>query len=152
MLIPEISIFVFRTDSTLPRLVLGGLEPAVMNNLNQKRSLSLPREYLMIYRELGFLAIIWLGSSHIPSPPFPGVSKLPLVFSLPVTCVSPIELTDERWGGGDGEDPNHTTARKLVLYKSFNTLWLQDSITGMYTWEYNWSLGQGPARTLILMV
>jgi hypothetical protein len=78
----------------------------------------------MIYRELGFLSIIWLGSSHIPSPPFPGVSKLPLVFSLPVTCVSPIELTDERWGGGDGEDPNHTTARKLVLYKSFNTLCL----------------------------
>ncbi len=84
MLIPEISIFVFRTDSTLPRLVLGGLEPAVMNNLNKKRSLSLPREYFMIYREPSY------GLAHPTSPLSPslGVSKLTLVFSLPVCCRS----------------------------------------------------------------
>jgi hypothetical protein len=65
-----------------------------------------------------------LGSS--PSPPFPPsrpVSKLSLFLSLSVS-VSPVELTDrsER-REGLGEEPNHATARSLVLYESFNSLW-----------------------------
>ncbi len=31
-------------------------------------------------------------------------------------------LPTVEWGRG-GEEPNHTTAKSLVLYKSFNTLW-----------------------------
>jgi hypothetical protein len=87
-----------------------------------------------------------------PTPPYNPFSRDQVVSLSQSSYGSPIELTDRRGGEGVEEEPNDTTTRKLVLYKSFNTLWLQDSITGMYTWEYNWSLGQGPARTLILMV
>jgi hypothetical protein len=35
------------------------------------------------------------------------------VFSLSQSsCVSPVELTDGRGREGEGEEPNHTTARK----------------------------------------
>jgi hypothetical protein len=71
-------------------------------------TLTVPREYCMIYRGPGFLVIIWFGSSPTPILPFP-VSKLFLFLSLPV-CPRSNLLP----GGGEtvGEEPNLTTARK----------------------------------------
>ncbi len=66
----------------------------------------------MIYRRLGFLAVVWFGSSPTPSPPSP-VSKLSLFLSLPL-CPWPNLLTGEAWERV-GEEPNHTTARKPGL-------------------------------------
>jgi hypothetical protein len=57
-----------------------------------------------------------------PFPPLPSASCL----SSQSSCVSPVELTDERGGRGVGEETNHSTAGKpgVALYKSFNTLCL----------------------------
>ncbi len=68
--------------------------------------LCVTREYWMIYRGPGFLAVYWLGS-HSPSP----VRNLSLFFSLPV-CHRSSLLTDESGGGGEGEKRNQTTERK----------------------------------------
>jgi hypothetical protein len=61
-----------------------------------------------------------------PSPtPSPHVSKLSLFLS---SCVSPVELIDGRKRGeGLGEEPNQIIRRResLVLFKSFNTLWVK---------------------------
>ncbi len=59
-----------------------------------------PREYWMIYRGTGFLAVAWFGSSPTLSPQSP-ISKLFLILSLPVSL-----LTGE--GGWVGEEPNHS--------------------------------------------
>jgi hypothetical protein len=58
------------------------------------------REYWMIYREPGFLAVVWFGPPPSPSP----------VSLSQSSCVSPDELNDGR-GGGGLEKPNRTTAR-----------------------------------------
>jgi hypothetical protein len=61
----------------------------------------------MIYREPGFLDVVWFGSSPTPSP----VSKLSLFFSLPVSARS--SLHEEAEGGeGVGEESNHMKSRK----------------------------------------
>jgi hypothetical protein len=44
-----------------------------------------------------------------------------------------IQLAD---GGGGGEEKNHTTARKPVLYKSFNTLCAHCSVQGKVRAEH----------------
>ncbi len=63
-----------------------------------------PREYWMIYRGPGFLAVVWFGSSP----------------SLPSSSTGDTQADWERetagWGGGGGRE-------SLVLYKSFNNLW-----------------------------
>ncbi len=57
------------------------------------------REYWRIHRVPGFLAVVWFGSFQIPSP----LSR-EQVFSLSQSsCVSPVELSDTRRGGGGGE-------------------------------------------------
>ncbi len=79
-----------------------------------------PRQYWMIYRWLGFLALAWFGSLPFSFP-------LPLsrqqVFSLSqFSCVSPVELMDGRergWGRSQIQWPRDS----LVLYKSFNSHW-----------------------------
>jgi hypothetical protein len=54
-------------------------------------------------------------ASSTPSPSH--VSKFSLFLSLPV------ELTSGGGGSGrEGEEPNHTTTKSLVRYKSFNIL------------------------------
>ncbi len=60
----------------------------------------------MIYRKLGFLAVVRFGSSPTPCLSSP-VSKLSLCSS-----VSPVQLTDERGLEEVGEEPNHTMVRK----------------------------------------
>jgi hypothetical protein len=79
-------------------------------SLMYKTRLETPSEYWMIYRGPGFLAVVWFGTSSVPSP----VSKLSLFLSLPV-CRRSILLT--RKGGREGR------RKSRVLYKSFNTLW-----------------------------
>ncbi len=66
------------------------------------------REYWMIYRGLGFVAVVWFGSSPPSSPPLPSVSS-----------------TGRTTDGGVGEARSRIikAARKpLVLYKLFHTL------------------------------
>ncbi len=54
------------------------------------------REYWMIYKGPGFLAVVLFGSSSTPFPRFP-VSKLSLCHFLPLRCRS-ILLTGGGWG------------------------------------------------------
>ncbi len=54
----------------------------------------------MIYRGPGFLAVVWFFSTFPTSH----------VVSHSQSCVSPVELTDGR--GGGGEEPNNTTPKK----------------------------------------
>ncbi len=64
------------------------------------------REYWMVYRGPGFLAVAWFGSSPAPSPLF----RQQVVSLSHSSCVSPVDIT---YGGdGVGEEPNHTIARK----------------------------------------
>ncbi len=65
------------------------------------------------------LAVVWFGSNP-PSTHTFSSSKLSIFLSL--TACRRSSLPDRR-GGGMGEEPNHTTARSLVLYKSVCTLW-----------------------------
>ncbi len=62
--------------------------------------------YLMICKGPGFLESYDLAPHPPPAPP-PPASCLSFSLFLPVV---PVELTDG--GGGEGEKPNHTTARK----------------------------------------
>jgi hypothetical protein len=73
----------------------------------------------MIYRGSGSLAVVWFGSS--PTPP---VSKLNRRRRHTVRLRKRDNLlTGEGGGKGVDQDPNHSTAKSLVLYKPFNTLW-----------------------------
>jgi len=83
------------------------------------------REYWMIYRGPGCLEVVWLTPSPPPSSRSP-VSKLSLFLKLPVSCRSSLLTAGEGEEGG-GEEPNHTTAKSLVLYNSFSTLLAQAS-------------------------
>ncbi len=62
-----------------------------------------PREYGVIYRGPGFLAL----ASY-------------LSFSVFLRVAGRAYLPER--GGGEDEEPNHTTPSSLVLYKTFNTL------------------------------
>jgi hypothetical protein len=79
----------------------------------------LTREYWSIYRGPGFLAVVCFGSSPTSFTPPP--LSLRQLFSLSQSsCVAGRTLLTlrRRWGGeGMEEEPNHTMARKLVLYK-----------------------------------
>jgi hypothetical protein len=60
-----------------------------------------------------------LGSSPAPSL----LSRKQVLFFSVFLYVS---LPTEEEAEGVGEEPNHTTKRKLALYKSINTLWHAD--------------------------
>ncbi len=63
----------------------------------------------MIYRDQAFL---WLYI-RLLAYPHPLLSRQQVVSLSKSSCVSPVELTDGRGGGGGvGEEPNYTTARK----------------------------------------
>ncbi len=62
-----------------------------------------PREYWMIYRGPGFIAVVWFGSSPNPSPSRPRPPSVSCLVSLSQSsCISPVELTDGRGGRGGG--------------------------------------------------
>ncbi len=78
-----------------------------MQQIQQRRhhgvSFFYAREYLMIYKRPGFLAVVWLGSYLTPSPSL--LSASCLSFS-----VFPFELLTGEW---EGVEPKHTReARK----------------------------------------
>ncbi len=75
------------------------------------------REYWIIYRGPGFLAVVWFGSFPTTSPP-PHFHQQTVSISQS-SCASPQELSD---GRGVREEPNHKTARSQVLFISFKTL------------------------------
>ncbi len=72
------------------------------------------REYWMIERGPGSLAIIWFGSSPTPFPP---LSRQQVVFLSQSSCVSPGEGR-MGWVKSEIIRPRES----LVLYRSFNTL------------------------------
>jgi hypothetical protein len=79
--------------------------------------LSYIREYRIIHRGSGFLAIVWFGSSPTPFP----LSHEQVVSLSDFQCVadSPVELTDGRgWARSQIIRPLDS----LALYKSFRTL------------------------------
>ncbi len=63
------------------------------------------RDYCMIYRGSAFLCMNRLLANPLP------LSRQQDVSLSQSSCVSPLELTGGR-GGGGGEEPNHTTVRK----------------------------------------
>ncbi len=79
------------------------------------------REYWMIYKGPGFLAVVCFGSTPIPFPNLFKPSANCPFFS--VSCVSPVELTD----GGRGWAWSRIIRpqESLALYKSFDTLWAE---------------------------
>jgi hypothetical protein len=77
-------------------------------------------EYWMMYRGTGFLAVVWFGSSPIPSPLLPSASCLSFSIFL---CVAVRAYWREREGGWWGRSQIIKPWQSLVLYKSFNTLW-----------------------------
>ncbi len=60
-----------------------------------------PKEYWMIYRVAGFLAVVWIGS--YPQPPPPPLPTLPSVSSNGENkkTVKERQLADGRGGGGE---------------------------------------------------
>ncbi len=71
------------------------------------------REYWMIDKGPGFLAVVWFGSSPTPSAPSPLCRQK----ARPATH----RKTEKERKGVD--HMNHMNIRKPCLYKSFNTLW-----------------------------
>ncbi len=59
-------------------------------------SVGIKREYWMIYRGQGFLAVRWFCSFQPLPPPLQSANYL----SSQSSCVSPVEITDGRVGGG----------------------------------------------------
>jgi hypothetical protein len=88
--------------------------------------MTLGREYWFNYRVPGFLAIVWFCSSSTPPPRAPS----------PLPSVGPTGDTQENWER-EGERSQIIRRRVcLVLYKSFNTLWLQVTITTVLRWRH----------------
>ncbi len=84
----------------------------------------------MKYRGLGFLAIVWLAPPP-PHPPLPQASCLSISVFVWVACRA---YWRER--EGVGEEPNYTTARKLVplQFIQYSLIWPHHSVT---TWSSN---------------
>jgi hypothetical protein len=82
------------------------------------------REYWMIYRGPGCLAVVWFDFSPPPSLP-PLLSAQVLSFSV-FLCVAGRVIGGRGRGEGLCEEPNHQIIRPretLVLYNSLNTRW-----------------------------
>jgi hypothetical protein len=77
----------------------------------------------MIYRGPGFLTVVWFGSSPTPHPSPPSLLSESLTGVIQEDRDRETTCWRERGMKGVGLEPNHTTARSLVLYKSFTTLW-----------------------------
>jgi hypothetical protein len=92
-----------------------------------------PREFWMIYRGPGFLAVVWFGYSHISFSPSPA-RKLSLFPES--SCVSLDEVTDGRGGGQEAE--SYEPRKSLVFYKPFNTLWFPPPPPPASKWGQAW--------------
>ncbi len=91
----------------------------------KKKKRTLPQRVLNDLKKtrLSRGSMIWL----LP-PPLPSISS----------TADPLRKRDNLLPEeGVGEEPNHTTARKLVIYKSFNTLWLSPSVAASWDTFYN---------------
>ncbi len=93
------------------------------------------REYWMIYRGPGFLAVIWFGSfpTSSPSP----VSKASCLCLLVFLCVADRAYWREMGGGGgEEEEPNHIDDEKAC--SSINHFKINTLLNTPYTWKlYN---------------
>jgi hypothetical protein len=80
------------------------------------------RDYWMIYRGPGFFAVARCGSSPTPFPSFPPASCLSFSVFL---CVAGQAYWREKGGRGEVMEEIQITWRRerLILCKSFNTLW-----------------------------
>ncbi len=86
------------------------------------RTWGMSREYWMIYRGPGILAVLWFGSSATPSP-FSRQQVVSLSHSSFFFSLSPVELTIfRRRKGRVGKIPIIRPRESLVFCKSFNTL------------------------------
>jgi hypothetical protein len=74
----------------------------------------------MIYRGPGLLAVVYDLAARPPS----SIISFSLFLRLPVTCVSPVELTDGSEGGRKewARNPIIHPRESLALYKSFNNV------------------------------
>jgi hypothetical protein len=101
------------------------LYPLVICIAKRKKNKRCPQRVLNDLKEtrLSRCSMIWLLPPHLPSVSSTG-DPLRKRYNL---------LTRE----GVGEEPNHTTARNLVLYKSFNTRCLSPYVTASWDTFYN---------------
>ncbi len=84
------------------------------------------RQYIIIYRVLGIFAIVWFGSSPIPSPSLPSAScrQKSLLTGWPVGCGRGAKSYDRK--------------KAMILYKSFNSIKF-NSIQVMHRCIWSWS-------------
>ncbi len=75
------------------------------------------REYLMIYRGPGFLAVVWFGSTPIPYPPLP--STICLFFSV-FLCFADRAYCRERWGAFWTKTNLGLLTRLFAIFQWFN--------------------------------
>jgi hypothetical protein len=85
----------------------------------------------MVYRGPGFPVGVQFCSSLTPSSPY-SVSKLTLNLNISVCRRS--SLLTEKVGEGVGKEQNHWR-ESLVLFKSFNTLWMEVYTVHYYLWS-----------------
>jgi hypothetical protein len=76
--------------------------PVSQNSHGSSLFLGAAREYFMIYRGLGVLAVLLFASFPLPF-------RQQVVSLSQASCVSPVESFDDSGGGrgGCGEEPNH---------------------------------------------
>ncbi len=85
---------------------------------NKEKSSGISREYWMIYRGTGILAIVWFSS-----PPSPSLRRKVSLCSQSYS-VSRVELTGGRWGRkGWGRSQTIRPRESLALHISFNIFW-----------------------------
>jgi hypothetical protein len=91
------------------------------------------REYWMIYRGTGFLAVIWLCSTPHQLPPSLSRQQVVSLFlSLPVCRRSSLYWWERE--KGCAQSLVIRPQGSLVLYKSFNTLWSTGSMHSLSFW------------------
>ncbi len=73
----------------------------------------------LLFRGLGFLAVVWFGSSPTPFPPLPSASCLSFTVFL---CVAVRAYWRERGRGAGARSQIIRPQESLALYNSFNTL------------------------------
>ncbi len=83
-----------------------------------------------LYRGPGFLVVVWFGSVS-PPPPLLSVSS---TGDTQEDYKRETRFSRERDRGGGGRGAE--TYDRLVLYKLFNTLWLQLSVHMRYHWHF----------------
>ncbi len=109
-------------------------------------------EYWMLYRGPGILVGVRLGSSPTPFIPPSPVNDLDVFLSIPV-CRRSSLLTGEGGEGVDTRSQNILPRESLVLYKSFNTLWLAPFAIACHSFCYfysPWAFSSVPTSNLSL--